>query len=87
MFEDTVAALQKGVKETSNLQVKFLGEMGVDEGGLKREYFRLLLKAIATDSSLFKGPESRRVLRHNATAFQVIVIGAWVCILAWKRFS
>ena len=73
VFEDTVAILAKGVKETANCQVKFLGEVGIDEGGPRREFFRLLLKAVATDSSLLNGPSDRRVLRHNAMAFQVVL--------------
>lgn len=49
----------------------FAGEPGIDEGGPKREFFMLLLNAISNKSSLLEGSPTRRVLRHNTSAFQV----------------
>ena len=51
----------------------FVGEPGIDEGGPKREFFMLLLNAISNNSSLLEGSPTRRVLRHNTSAFQVLL--------------
>ena len=48
-----------------------MGEHAVDQGGPRREYFMLMVGAIANSGSLLDGPPDRRILRHNANAFQV----------------
>ena len=50
------------------IQVVFVGEEGVDTGGLTREFFRLICYSIG--SKFF---ESKGCLRHNATAYQVAI--------------
>lgn len=56
ILEDTTAALQRATPEDLRRQLKvvFEGEQGVDEGGLAREFFRLLSARIfSTECGLF----------------------------------
>ena len=71
IFEDTVQALHLGFDEKKCLRVTFFSEAAVDDGGPRREFFMSLMGSIANNGSLLDGPPFRRVLRHNATAFQV----------------
>lgn len=71
IFEDALQALKIGFDETKQLRVSFWNEPAVDDGGPRREFFMLLLGAIANNGSLLDGPPERRILRHNAGAFQV----------------
>ena len=72
IMDDTIASLRVGFDEKKHVRVRFIGEPAVDEGGPRREFFMLLMGAIANNSSLLDGPPTRRVLRHNTSAFQVI---------------
>ena len=71
ILDDTLVALRSNFDEKKHIRVRFLGEPAVDEGGPRREFFMLLMGAIANSSSLLDGPPNRRVLRHNTSAFQV----------------
>ena len=53
---------------TLPLRVIFVGEPAANQGGPKREYFRLALSSCTADPSLFEGPSSCKVLVHNTTA-------------------
>ena len=46
--------------------MQLLSEAGEDGGGLKREFWYLLLKQLK--SSLFEGPENRVLPRYDAVA-------------------
>lgn len=74
ILDDTLASIRSGFDEKKHIRVTFLGEAAVDEGGPRREFFMLLMGAIANNSSLLDGPPDRRVLRHNTSAFQVIAL-------------
>ena len=50
------------------VQVIFLGEEAVDEGGPRREFFSLALQAMAESHTLFQGPTDRRSFTHNVQA-------------------
>ena len=50
------------------MQVTFVGEEAVDEGGPLREYLRLLMHDIASNNALFCGPEDYRTVAHNTLA-------------------
>lgn len=52
------------------LKVTFIGEAGVDDGGPRREYLRLVMAAMAEQNHLLDGPIHRRVLRHNVLAVE-----------------
>ena len=52
------------------LNVTFIGEAGVDDGGLRHEYLRLVMAAMAEQNHLLDGPTHRRVLRHNVLAVE-----------------
>ena len=53
---------------TQPVKVVFVGEQAEDEGGPKREFFRLALAAATSDPALFSGPCERRAVQHNTTA-------------------
>ena len=42
-----------------------MSEAAVDEGGPRREYFRLVLGELANNNALFDGGFQRRILRQN----------------------
>ena len=52
------------------LKVTFIGEAGVDDGGPRREYLRLVMIAMAEQNYLLDGPTHRRILRHNVLAVE-----------------
>lgn len=54
-----------GFNPSKQLRVKFVGESGIDAGGLMREFFTLVLQG-ATE--LLHGPPNKRVFRHNVEA-------------------
>ena len=53
----------------ASVSVKFAdigrNEETLDSGGLRREYFRLLIRAVNVESGVFCGPEDNRVLFLN----------------------
>ena len=49
----------------NGLSVRFVGEMGIDDGGPTREFYRLALGAIR-DSGMFQGPEDSKYLNNHA---------------------
>ena len=51
------------------MQVEFVGESGVDTGGLKREFFSLISKEFVNIYMHSVG-----CLKHNAIALQVYII-------------
>jgi len=73
ILEDTTRALQKATPEDLRRQLKvvFEGEQGVDEGGLAREFFRLLSARVFTaDCGLFDPAvaQNARVLWFNSAS-------------------
>ena len=61
-----------GCKITSslpNVQVRFVGEGAVDQGGPRREFFRLF--ASGSKQYFFHGSETRRFFDNNVSAVQV----------------
>lgn len=69
IWEDTVRAFQRKLDLRKILKVTFLGEPAIDDSGLRREYLRLLMKAIS-EQSLLTGPPLGKVLAHNTMAMQ-----------------
>ena len=51
--------------------MKFVGEVGEDGGGPKREFWALLSKQVA--ATVFIGREDHRVLPHDAIGLQVSI--------------
>ena len=70
-------ALRSGFDDKKHLRIKFIGEPAMDEGGPRREYFMLLMGDIANNGAILDGPPDRRVLRHNTSAFEVLIIVFW----------
>ncbi|XP_021353982.1 E3 ubiquitin-protein ligase NEDD4-like [Mizuhopecten yessoensis] len=52
------------------LYVKFSGEIGMDHGGPRREFFRLAIHELSEKSGLFEGADDQKVFRHNLEALQ-----------------
>ena len=57
-----------------NMEVIFLGESAIDEGGPKREFFRLLMQSIEASGLILDGAPGHQVLRHNVIAFKVRIM-------------
>ena len=57
-----------------HMEVIFLGESAIDEGGPKREFFRLLMRSIEASGLILDGAPGHRVLRHNVIAFKVRIM-------------
>ena len=53
------------------IRVEFKGEMAIDEGGPKREFFRLGLSTVFKDNTLFSGSMQHRIPTRNASAVLV----------------
>ena len=71
LLEDTLKTLKRVPWDPSkHLKVVFIGEPGIDDGGPRREYFRLLLDEIAQNNSYFHGLAHRRVPLHNVISLQ-----------------
>ncbi|XP_052215909.1 uncharacterized protein LOC127834252 isoform X10 [Dreissena polymorpha] len=73
---------RKKINFKSSLYVKFSGEIGEDQGGPRREFFRLALKALQ-DSGFFEGPETTKIFSHNISLLdtdQYRVIGRLVAL-------
>ena len=71
ILQDTLTALRiKPWVSSKHIQVTFVGEPGVDDGGPRREYFRLLLNSIARNNTYFTGSPERRLPLPNALATQ-----------------
>ena len=65
ILQDTLHLLKNGLDTTKHIRVTFVNEPAVDQGGPLREYFRLLLAAIATNNTLLCGPDSSRTPNHH----------------------
>ena len=55
---------------SGGIHVTFISEAAVDEGGPRREFFRLVLAELAQNNALFDGGEQRRIARHNIMELQ-----------------
>ena len=69
ILQDTLNTLKRiPWKATKYIKVAFIGEPGVDDGGPRREFFRLLLESIGRSNMYFRGPVGRRIPSSNALA-------------------
>lgn len=72
LIEDTLNSL---VREDLNfrkpLKVKFVGELGVDEGGVQKEFFQLLIKQLFdTNYTMFTYNDESRRFWFNGNTFE-----------------
>ena len=56
VLQDTFHKFRNGLDVSQHLRVVFVGEPAVDVGGPLREYFYLLMKALAQSDMIFSGP-------------------------------
>ena len=72
LWEDSVAAFKNPkFNETYAPRVKFLGEAGIDAGGLSREYGTILRKELfSAQACLFEGEETRKLPIYNINGIQ-----------------
>ena len=47
------------------LEIQFIGEAAVDDGGPRREYFHWGMQELSNNNSIFQGQVNRRVPTHN----------------------
>lgn len=52
------------------IRVHFIGESGVDVGGPRREFYRLLVTTACTMAGMLEGSDGRKVPMHNCAAIK-----------------
>ena len=62
-------------------------EGAVDMGGPRREYFRLLIRAVNLESGIFCGPEDNRIIFPNATGAYNTLFTHYSFILSNEDFN
>lgn len=68
IWKGTFRCLKMPFNFSRGLDVSFVGEGAVDDGGPLREYLRLLLYELGNNCSLFCGPDNCRTAMHNMSA-------------------
>ena len=69
LFSDAMRAFSRATFNVSKmLKVVFVGEPSVDDGGLRREFFQLLMKEAFTASGLFVGWPKNVIPIHSVEA-------------------
>ena len=62
--------MRTGLNYSGHLRIIFIGESAVDDGGPLREFFYLLMKALAQNDMIFCGPAELRMPRHSVVELQ-----------------
>lgn len=77
VYQDTLKALADANEENvkKQLKVKFLGEEGVDSGGIKKEFFLLLGHEIENDTNLFRQTNNRVWFKKGVDQNALAIIG------------
>jgi len=72
VLEDTLNQISKtNINFKQQMKVKFEGEQGVDEGGVKKEFFQLITRQLLTpDYGMFTTKADDRVLWFNMTSIE-----------------
>ena len=72
LIEDTLNELSKpGIKLQNPIKVKFIGEQGVDEGGVRKEFFLLFIRQIFDpDYGMFNYNKNTRFYWFNHYTFE-----------------
>lgn len=71
LLEDTLLQLNSGLNLKKPLKIHFVGEEGVDEGGVKKEFFQLLVKEIFDPGfGMFCYYEEQRRVWFNPDTFE-----------------
>lgn len=77
VYQDTLKVLadvdQENVRK--QLKVKFLGEEGIDSGGIKKEFFLLLGHEIENDTTLFRQTNNRIWFKRGVNLDLLAIIG------------
>ena len=55
IWEDSLKQFMRGLSCDKTLKITFIGESALDAGGPRREFFTLLMRAIATNNMFFEG--------------------------------
>ncbi|XP_068738220.1 G2/M phase-specific E3 ubiquitin-protein ligase-like [Montipora capricornis] len=53
------------------ISVMLIGESGVDRGGPRREFYRLLVEAVCSTSGILEGSDGNKIPLHNCAALKV----------------
>lgn len=70
MVEDTMQQInKKDINLKKPLRIKFIGEEGIDEGGVKKEFFQLIVKKLFEETTrMFVYIESKRLHWFSSTS-------------------
>jgi hypothetical protein len=72
IIEDTLNSLiRSDINFRKPLRVKFNGELGVDEGGVQKEFFQLLIRKLFDPNyTMFTHNDDSRLLWFNGNTFE-----------------
>lgn len=72
IIEDTLNSLiRQDINFRKPLRIQFVGELGVDEGGVQKEFFQLLIRKLFDPSyTMFTHQEESRMLWFNGNTFE-----------------
>jgi ubiquitin-protein ligase E3 A len=89
MVEDSIKQFtRKDINLKKPLRVKFIGEEGVDEGGVKKEFFHLLIKKLFEDShQIFSYKTSERVYWFNPASGDLKLFELFGIVLGLAIFN
>lgn len=75
IIEDTLNALvREDINFRKPLKIKFLGELGIDEGGVQKEFFMLLIRKLFDPNyTMFSYHEESRMLWFNGNTYEANV--------------
>lgn len=70
IWKDAIRAMSRSTFSPRNsIEVTFVGEDAIDDGGVSREFFDLALKEMAADGTILQGPMHSRSFIHNTKGF------------------
>ena len=71
MWQDACRAFSASTFNVARgIRVKFIGESGVDGGGPRREFYRLLVEAVCSISGLLEGSDGNKIPLHKCAALK-----------------
>lgn len=63
--------IREDINYRKPLKIEFIGELGVDEGGVQKEFYQLLIRKLFDPSyNMFKYHEDARLFWFNGSTFE-----------------
>ena len=89
MWHDALRAISKpAFNPFLPVCVTFIGEPAVDDGGLHREFFSLVLMKMSEDTTIFQGPPECRSFVYNIQGLQKRAsLLAYLWVFHWQMVN